>query len=442
VGQKGAWDSSGNPGLRLEFMPGVLHGYNFQFAHDALGRQTGEQDGYCCGGLIFNRNYGYDAAGNRTSRVKDGVTVTYTYDNNDKLTSASDGSSFGYDGNGNLTSVSGPLGAWSFVYNDANQLVSVTSPGSTDTYLCNALGKRMRMCRGTVGGLTWRFVYNGDRVLELTDDANTPLVRYATENGSYYSPYLRANIIGNWCSGASIRYPIYDGGGNFTWLVDVNGGICDHNQWDAFGLIFSDPSPQNYSWGGAWGYMEERPGSGLVQMGARWYWPEIGRFVQQDRLRVPNRYVYGLDNPVRWVDPSGLWCFTLEGYFPMLFGFGPGGSVGVGHNPGGGWFLKFHTGVGTGGGYALHPRETTPDWNANGPRPPSPGLGAYAGASANLGGAGGPLSLSIGPGGGGGWDPGRGWFGYGGLNPDYGYSPDVNFRLKASINIGIDIGVY
>ncbi len=53
----------------------------------------------------------------------------------------------------------------------------------------------MRMCRGTVGGLTWRFVYNGDRVLELTDDANTPLVRYATENGSYYSPYLRANII-------------------------------------------------------------------------------------------------------------------------------------------------------------------------------------------------------------------------------------------------------
>ncbi len=191
----------------------------------------------------------------------------------------------------------------------------------------------------------WRFVYNGDRVLELTDDANTPLVRYATENGSYYSPYLRANIIGNRCSGASIRYPLYDGGGNFTWVADVNGGICDHNQWDAFGLIFSDPSPQNYSWGGAWGYMEERPGSGLVQLGARWYWPELGRFIEQDpagglpdpnrvarqslpnptalllrRTRGPrasfpepvqplpwngNRYAYAANNPLTHTDPDG-----------------------------------------------------------------------------------------------------------------------------------------
>jgi RHS repeat-associated protein len=207
----------------------------------------------------------------------------------------------------------------------------------------------MRMCRGTVGGLTWRFVYNGDRVLELTDDANTPLVRYATENGSYYSPYLRANIIGNWCSGASIRYPIYDGGGNFTWLVDVNGGICDHNQWDAFGLIFSDPSPQNYSWGGAWGYMEERPGSGLVQLGARWYWPELGRFIQQDPVGDGmNWYAYAGNDPVTGIDPEGLAEAGGE-----VYGLLGGGGYGGVHN--GEVFVRGRLGIGLGGSGAIDP---------------------------------------------------------------------------------------
>jgi uncharacterized protein RhaS with RHS repeats len=49
----------------------------------------------------YDLAYSYDEVGNRTSRVKDGVTVTYSYDDNNKLTSANDGSSFGYDGAGN-----------------------------------------------------------------------------------------------------------------------------------------------------------------------------------------------------------------------------------------------------------------------------------------------------------------------------------------------------
>jgi RHS repeat-associated protein len=55
----------------------------------------------------------------------------------------------------------------------------------------------------------------------------------------------------------------------------------------------------------------------LMDYKARWYDPALGRFIQPDPL-VPepgnpqalNRYAYGLNNPVRYRDPSGYWVET------------------------------------------------------------------------------------------------------------------------------------
>ncbi|MBI3942399.1 MAG: hypothetical protein HY326_05245 [Chloroflexi bacterium] len=61
----------------------------------------------------------------------------------------------------------------------------------------------------------------------------------------------------------------------------------------------------------------------LIQMGARWYDPAIGRFISPDPI-VPqpgnpqslNRYSYGLNNPVRYTDPSGHFSEDqLRGWF-------------------------------------------------------------------------------------------------------------------------------
>jgi RHS repeat-associated protein len=60
-----------------------------------------------------------------------------------------------------------------------------------------------------------------------------------------------------------------------------------------------------YRYGAAWGYMTNP--SGLLQLGARFYWPEIGRFIQQDPLGdLQNAYLYAGDNPVVSIDPAGL----------------------------------------------------------------------------------------------------------------------------------------
>jgi len=50
----------------------------------------------------------------------------------------------------------------------------------------------------------------------------------------------------------------------------------------------------------------------MLQLGARYYWPEVGRFVQQDPIGSGvNWYIYGEDNPLVWIDPQGTvadWC--------------------------------------------------------------------------------------------------------------------------------------
>ena len=47
--------------------------------------------------------------------------------------------------------------------------------------------------------------------------------------------------------------------------------------------------------------------SGMQQLGARFYWPELGRFIQQDPIGDGmNWYAYAGNNPVVWVDPEGL----------------------------------------------------------------------------------------------------------------------------------------
>ncbi|MDD4860352.1 MAG: RHS repeat-associated core domain-containing protein, partial [Dehalococcoidales bacterium] len=61
-------------------------------------------------------------------------------------------------------------------------------------------------------------------------------------------------------------------------------------------------------------------GTGLYYYGARYYDPEIGRFISADTLvQMPfnpqslNRYSYCLNNPLKYVDPSGLDAVMLFG---------------------------------------------------------------------------------------------------------------------------------
>ncbi len=204
------WDHTGNPLRRLEYFPGEGNYYHMTtFRYDGVYRLTEETRRDYWGTLEYSLGYGYDGVGNRTSMTRDGVNYTYTYDDNDKLTAVSGGgqsASFGYDGAGNMTSVSGTMfGSWTLSYDDESRLTSVTYPGGTDSFSYNALGQKMR---AVLGGTAYRYVYNGDRVMEETNDAGTVTTRYMTESGSYYSP-----LINQFRTDCGCRWPLEDGAG-------------------------------------------------------------------------------------------------------------------------------------------------------------------------------------------------------------------------------------
>ena len=292
------WDHTGNPVKRVENLTGST--YTTTLRYDAVYRQTEETKRDSGNNVVYSLTYGYDAVGNRTTNTLGGTTITYTYDDNNKLTSANDGSSFGYDSNGNMTSVSGPLGSKTMVYDDENHLTSIAYGGVTDLYYYTYKGLRYR---GRLAGTYYRYLYNGERVLEELNDSGTMQARYTTENGSYYSTWLHLYRP----SGTLSRFPMYDNIGTARGLVDASGAVTDTYELDTFGRSVSSTgtTPNPYRYGGAWGYITDP--SGMEQLGQRFYWPELGRFVSQDPIAAEvDRYLYGMDNPVRRTDPEGL----------------------------------------------------------------------------------------------------------------------------------------
>ncbi|MGE5557698.1 MAG: RHS repeat-associated core domain-containing protein [Bacillota bacterium] len=53
-------------------------------------------------------------------------------------------------------------------------------------------------------------------------------------------------------------------------------------------------------------------GTGLLYFGARFYDPEIGRFITEDFAKDgPNWYIYCRNNPLKYIDPNGLWAVMI-----------------------------------------------------------------------------------------------------------------------------------
>ena len=149
---------------------------------------------------------------------------------------------------------------------------------------------------------SWSYVYDGERVVLETNDSGTVQAKYTTAGGSYFGPLLHMMRGGN-----TSRFPVFDAVGAVRSLVDTSGTITDSYTADAFGkqLSSTGSTVNPYRYGGEWGYVTEA--SGLQQLGARFYFPEVGRFIQQDPLRFRrNRYAYARSNPVSYTDASGL----------------------------------------------------------------------------------------------------------------------------------------
>lgn len=97
---------------------------------------------------------------------------------------------------------------------------------------------------------------------------------------------------------------IYNGHGDVTALIDENGEVANRYDYDVWGNF----TQKEETVGNPFTYFGQTydETTGLYYLRARYYDPTTGRFTQQDPAKDGyNWYVYGNNNPVRFVNESG-----------------------------------------------------------------------------------------------------------------------------------------
>jgi len=264
------------------------HSETESYSYDGIDRLTSAS----C--TSWSHTYSYDKAGNRTAKD----SVTYTINSVNEVTALSDGTSFTYDDNGNRTQKTKGSDTWDYTYDYVNRLTEVEKNSATiGEYVYDGDGMRIQVTEDSV---TTTYISSGVNVLyeENTTGSATyiygptgKLAKRTTINQQSNTYFYHADHLG------STRL-----------ATDSSKTIISAATYHPFGETYTEEGSEDYLFNG-----KERDSTDLYYYGARYYDPEIGRFMTRDpnlgRLNDPqslDRYSYCLNNPLKFVDPFGL----------------------------------------------------------------------------------------------------------------------------------------
>jgi RHS repeat-associated protein len=249
---------------------------------------------------VFDASYVYDDSGHRTRADKVSTpeylppasTYDGIFDAANRITSF-EGRSIQYDQNGNVIND----GNRDFVWNARNQLVSIRD-GGVDilTFSYDALGRRI----SKKGASKKAYLYDGlNPVDEVMDGVHHPIMTGLNLD----ERYVREGSGGN-------EYFLVDALGSTVALADDDGAVARRYQYDAYGRMTIGSAglselENDFLYTG-----RERDGDDLYYYRARYYSPNMGRFLSEDPLQFNggslNFYSYVGGDPISFVDPLGL----------------------------------------------------------------------------------------------------------------------------------------
>jgi RHS repeat-associated protein len=307
-----AYDGFGNTKVGVEFLN--TYGPNGAqtasssvysiYSYDALDRLI-EVDNETPSQL---QKFTYDFVGNRLTKSvgQSSPTVTaYKYDLANQLTEIRSGSSTGplvaslsHDANGNITND----GTRTYTWDALDQLKQVSSGGATVAYAYDGGGRRIRK---VVGGTTTQWIYDGDNIAaEFGTSWTNPTAVYV-HGASVDSPMQQIQVTGASTYGRATYY-FANELGSIVGMANNVDFSTQTQQFDAWGIKLAGTVPQSAQYGYAGREPDE---TGLLYNRARYYSPNVGRFVGRDPIGLAgglNPYAYVGNNPINRTDPSGL----------------------------------------------------------------------------------------------------------------------------------------
>jgi RHS repeat-associated protein len=287
-------DNAGRIAAKQETIDGQSHTTSYQY--DSRGRLAQVMlDGAPV------ESYQYDANGNRTQLVSNGVTTAGSYDAQDKLLQWGN-ASFAYNANGDVVALSDANGTTTYASDGFGVLRRVTLPsGSVIDYVVDGRGRRVAKNVNGSRHVAWIYADGLKPIAELDASGNV-VSRFVYGRTSRVPDYM---IRG----GATYRF-ITDHNGSVRILVDVAAGtVAQRIDYDAWGNVIQDTNPGFQPFGFAGGIYD--PDSRLVRFGAREYDARTGRWMRRDPVSfaglATNLYGYAYDDPINFVDSSGLY---------------------------------------------------------------------------------------------------------------------------------------
>lgn len=239
-----------------------------------------------------NESYTYDDVGNRTASHQGS---SYTYQAFNRLVSAN-GTSFGYDTNGNQLSKTDASESWTYSWDYENRMKQASLSGGVSTnYSYDALDRRIQRTSSVSG--TTKFVYDGTDVVRDLDGIGNTSADYLNAPG--VDNKLRQTV------GGTASYFIKDHIETTRALANASGDIAFSLNYDVFGNVTGGSAPTRYTFTGR----EQDGETNTMHYRARSYDPQRGRFLSTDPIGLSggiNLYTYVSNRPTVFRDPNGL----------------------------------------------------------------------------------------------------------------------------------------